>query len=139
MALKLSSREYLSETDFQYRSGNRASSFGRDCKGKTAEDKSTGKYRTERKETMGRSSDPVYAGRILDRAGKKKYDDPEEKFCLIQLRVLEIPSKEYYKKEISLENFVIENVTTEFLKQEGGVWKPLSMPVIWSGRLYCGT
>ena len=72
MALKLSSREYLSETDFQYRSGNRASSFGRDCKGKTAEDKSTGKYRTERKETMGRSSDPVYAGRILDRAGKKE-------------------------------------------------------------------
>ena len=61
-----------SETDFQYRSGNRASSFGRDCKGKTAEDKSTGKYRTERKETMGRSSDPVYAGRILDRAGKKE-------------------------------------------------------------------
>lgn len=39
---------------------------------KTAEDKSTGKYRTERKETMGRSSDPVYAGRILDRAGKKE-------------------------------------------------------------------
>lgn len=50
---------------------------------------------------------------------KKKYDDPEEKFCLIQLRVLEIPSKEYYKKEISLENFVIENVTTEFFETRG--------------------
>ena len=67
MALKLSSREYLLKPI-----SNRASSFGRDCKGKTAEDKSTGKYRTERKETMGRSSDPVYAGRILDRAGKKE-------------------------------------------------------------------
>lgn len=45
--------------------------------------------------------------------------EQKEKFCLIQLRVLEIPSKEYYKKEISLENFVIENVTTEFFETRG--------------------
>lgn len=50
---------------------------------------------------------------------KKAYKDPEEKFCLILLRVLEIPSKEHYKKEISLENFVITNVTTEFFETRG--------------------
>ena len=72
MALKLSSREYLlkpiSNTDLEIA----LLRLVEIVKEKPAEDKSTGKYRTERKETMGRSSDPVYAGRILDRAGKKE-------------------------------------------------------------------
>ena len=54
MALKLSSREYLLKPIYQYRSGNRASSFGRDCKGKTAEDKSTGKIQNRKKRNYGK-------------------------------------------------------------------------------------
>ncbi len=72
MALKLSSREYLlkpiSNTDLEIA----LLRLVEIVKEKQQKTKSTGKYRTERKETMGRSSDPVYAGRILDRAGKKE-------------------------------------------------------------------
>ena len=62
MALKLSSREYLlkpiSNTDLEI-ALLRLVEIVKEKQQKT-------------KETMGRSSDPVYAGRILDRAGKKE-------------------------------------------------------------------
>lgn len=48
----------------------------------------------------------------IERAKKSGYCTPDETFRLILLRVLEIPDKEHYKKEISLYNFVITNVLT---------------------------
>ena len=44
----------------------------------------------------------------IERAKKSGYCTPDETFRLILLRVLEIPDKEHYKKEISLYNFVIK-------------------------------
>lgn len=52
----------------------------------------------------------------IERAKKSGYCTPDETFRLILLRVLEIPDKEHYKKEISLYNFVITNVLTEYVE-----------------------
>lgn len=52
----------------------------------------------------------------IERAKKRGYCTPDETFRLILLRVLEIPDKEHYKKEISLYNFVITNVLTEYVE-----------------------
>lgn len=70
MALKLSSREYLlkpiSNTDLEIALLRLVEIV------KEKQQKTKAQENTEQKETMGRSSDPVYAGRILDRAGKKE-------------------------------------------------------------------
>lgn len=119
MALKLSSREYLlkpiSNTDLEIALLRLVEIV------KEKQQKTKAQENTEQKEKK------LWEDLLIQcmqeeywiEQAKKKYDDPEEKFCLIQLRVLEIPSKEYYKKEISLENFVIENVTTEFFETRG--------------------
>lgn len=52
----------------------------------------------------------------IERAKKSGYCTPDETFRLILLRVLEFPDKEHYKKEISLYNFVITNVLTEYVE-----------------------
>lgn len=52
----------------------------------------------------------------IEQAKKGGYCVPGETFRLVLLRVLEFPSKEHYKKEISLYNFVINNVTAEVLE-----------------------
>ena len=52
----------------------------------------------------------------IEQAKKGGYCVPGETFRLVLLRVLEIPDKEHYKKEISLYNFVINNVTAEVLE-----------------------
>ncbi|MGN0315319.1 MAG: helix-turn-helix domain-containing protein [Fusicatenibacter sp.] len=38
----------------------------------------------------------------------------DDRFCLVMIRMLEIPAREQYKKEIALYDFVISNITSEF-------------------------
>lgn len=69
----------------------------------------------------------------IERAKKSGYCTPDETFRLILLRVLEIPDKEHYKKEISLYNFVITNIANKNHKGEMMMRKKTKMA--WSVAL----
>ncbi|MDD7740421.1 MAG: response regulator [Fusicatenibacter sp.] len=55
---------------------------------------------------------------MISRSVSNKLYRKEDPICLILIRMLEIPAKENYKKEIALYDFVIRNIVSEFFLEQ---------------------